>query len=178
MSLRDTMRNYAVPSLFGIAMAGSAYAVSLPLLLWMMPVILGLLLAVPIAMLSSTAGTGRTGRLFRTPEETAPPPVLARANQLAKVSQAIGCPLRELRDDPALREAHLNNLSGVQPRRRGEIDPRLAIARAKIEDAISFDEAVTFLDRGETFAVLNSPGLLKALLSGTGHLSRAELDQH
>jgi membrane glycosyltransferase len=69
-------------------------------------------------------------------------------------------------------------LSGVQPRRRGEIDPRLAIARAKIEDAISFDEAVTFLDRGETFAVLNSPGLLKALLSGTGHLSRAELDQH
>jgi len=178
VSLRDTMRNYAVPSLFGIAMAGSAYAVSLPLLLWMMPVILGLLLAVPIAMLSSTAGTGRTGRLFRTPEETAPPPVLARANQLAKVSHAIGCPLRELRDDPALREAHLNNLSGAQPRRRGEIDPRLAIARAKIEDAISFDEAVTFLDRGETFAVLNSPGLLNALLSGTGDLSRAELDQH
>jgi membrane glycosyltransferase len=172
------MRNYAVPSLFGIAMAGSAYAVSLPLLLWMMPVILGLLLAVPIAMLSSTAGTTRTGRLFRTPEETAPPPVLARANQLAKVSQAIGCPLRELRDDPALREAHLNNLSAAQPRRRGEIDPRLAIARAKIEDAVSFDEAVTFLDRGETFAVLNSPGLLNALLSGTGHLSRAELDQH
>jgi membrane glycosyltransferase len=142
--------------------------VSLPLLLWMMPVILGLLLAVPIAMLSSTAGTRRTGRLFRTPEETTPPPVLTRANQLAAVSQAIGCPLRELRDDPALREAHLNNLSGGPPRRRGEIDPRLAIARAKIEDATSFDEAVAFLDRGETFAVLNSPGLLSALLSGTG----------
>ena len=41
-------------------MAVSAYAVSLPLLLWMMPVILGLLLAIPIAMLSSSAGSGRT----------------------------------------------------------------------------------------------------------------------
>ena len=90
---------------------------------------------------------------------------------------AIGCPLRELRDDPALRAAHLTNLSGAQPRRRGEIDARLAIARAKIEDAISFDEAVAFLDRGETFAVLNSPALLNALLSGTDR-ARAEPDQH
>jgi membrane glycosyltransferase len=178
VSLRDTLRNYAVPSLFGLAMAGSAYAVSLPLLLWMMPVILGLLFAVPIAMLSSTAGTRRTARLFRTPEETTAPPVLARANQLAQVSRAIGCPLRELRDDPALREAHLKSLSGGQPRRRGEIDPCLAIARAKIDDAICFDEAVAFLDRGETFAVLKSPGLLTALLSGTGDFSRAEPDQH
>jgi membrane glycosyltransferase len=177
VSLRDTIRNYAVPSLFGIAMAGSAYAVSLPLLLWMMPVILGLLLAVPIAMLSSTAGK-RKGRLFRTPEESAPPPVLARANQLAKVSQAIGCPLHELRDDPLLREAHLNNLSGGQPRRRGEIDARLAIARAKIEDAISFDEAVAFLDRGETYAVLNSPELLNVLLAGTRRPLTMEPDQH
>jgi membrane glycosyltransferase len=143
----------------------------------MLPVILGLLFAIPIALLSS-GGKRRNRRLFRTPEEIAPPEVLKRANQLANVAQAIGCPLRELRDDPALREAHLNNLSGGQPRRRGEIDARLAIARAKIEDAISFDEAVGFLDRGETFAVLNSSGLLNALLSGTGNLWRAELDQH
>jgi membrane glycosyltransferase len=177
VSTRETMRNYAVPSLFGIAMAASAYAVSLPLLFWMAPVILGLLLAVPIALMSSSAGAKRTRRLFRTPEETAPPPVLVRANQLASGAHEIGCPLRELRDDRALREAHLNNLSGGPPRRRGEIDPRLAIARVKIEDAISFDEAVAFLDRGETFAVLNSPGLLGALLSGTGDVSRAELDK-
>jgi len=146
------------------------------LLLWMMPVILGLLLAVPIAMLSSASGASR--RLFRTPEETAAPPVLARANQLTTMSQPIGCPLRELRDDPVLREAHMNNLSGGQPRRRGVIDARLAIARAKIADAISFDEAVTFLDRGETYAVLNSPELLNALLREPASLSRAEPDQH
>jgi membrane glycosyltransferase len=163
VSSRETMRSYGIPTLFGLAMAISAYAVSLPLLFWMTPVILGLLFAIPIALLSS-GGKSRNRRLFRTPEESAPPLVLKRANQLADVAQTIGSPLRELRDDRALREAHLTNLSGQQPRRRGEIDPRLAIARAKIEDALSFDEAVAFLDRGETFAVLNSAATLETLL--------------
>jgi membrane glycosyltransferase len=172
VSSRETMRSYAMPTLFGLAMAISAYAVSLPLLLWMLPVILGLLFAIPIALLS-LGGKRRDRRLFRTPEETAPPQVLLRANQLAAESRDIRCPLRELRDDAALRASHLTNLSGRQPRRRGEIDPRLAIARAKIEDAISFDEAVGFLDRGETFAVLNSAATLETLLDldrpqGTG----------
>ena len=172
VSSRETMRSYAMPTLFGLAMAISAYAVSLPLLFWMLPVIIGLLFAIPIALLSS-GGKRRDRRLFRTPEETAPPEVLVRANELAKESHDIRCPLRELRDDAALRAAHLNNLSGRQPRRRGEIDPRLAIARAKIEEAHSFDEAVAFLDRGETFAVLNSAATLKTLLdferpAGTG----------
>jgi membrane glycosyltransferase len=169
VSGRDTVRNYAVPTLFGVAMAASAYAVSLPLLLWMMPVILGLLLAVPIALMSSSAGKMRTRRLFRTPEETAPPPVLLRANQLASGEHEIGSPLRELRADPLLREAHLRNLSDQRPRRRGEIDPRLAIARAKIEDAVSFDEAADFLTSGETFAVLNSPAVLDTLLDFETH---------
>ena len=42
VSRRDTVNTYAVPTLVGIAMAVAAYAVSLPLLLWMPPVILGL----------------------------------------------------------------------------------------------------------------------------------------
>jgi membrane glycosyltransferase len=180
VSRRDTIRKYAMPTLFGVAMAASAYAVSLPLLFWMMPVILGLLLAVPIALLSSSAGTKRAPRLFRTPEESSPPPVLVRANQLANVSHAIACPLRELREDPALREAHLNNLSTWRPRKRGEIDHRLAIARAKIEEALSFDDAAAFLDPGETFAVLNSPNILNVLLDleeQDGDIMRPELDK-
>jgi membrane glycosyltransferase len=143
-------------------MAVSAYAVSLPLLLWMMPVILGLLLAVPIATLSSARSTSS---LFKTPEEAAPPQVLLRANELANVAHRIAsCPLLELRRDADLREAHLNNLSGHRPRSRGQVDPHLAIARAKIEDAETFDEASGFLSPREKFAVLNSPAILRALL--------------
>jgi membrane glycosyltransferase len=165
VSRRETARKYSVPTLFGIAMAISAYAVSLPLLLWMTPVILGLLLAVPIATLTSTVGSKRGSRLFGTPEQTAPPRVLMRANELANaLHQTIACSLRALRDDRTLREAHVKNLSAQKPRNRGQIDPHLAIARAKVEDALSFDEALEYLSSRETFALLNSPAVLKLLL--------------
>lgn len=164
VSHRDTVSTYSVPTLAGIAMALAAYAVSLPLLLWMTPVILGLLLSIPIAILSSS-GSKRRFVLFRTPEQTAPPPVLARANELAAAPHSPpACPLHELRRDAVLREAHLNNLSGHQPRKRGEVDPHLAIARAKIEDAETFEEAAGYLSRRETFAVLNAPAILAGLL--------------
>jgi membrane glycosyltransferase len=163
----ETIRKYALPTLFGILMAISAYAVSLPLLLWMAAVIVGLLLAVPIAMLSSTAGSGSTNRrsrLFGTPEQMAPPQVLIRANELTNASrETLACPLHELRNDPVLLRAHLMNLS-IKPRNRGQIDPDLAIARAKIEEANSFDEALDYLNSRETFAVLNSQAILRALL--------------
>jgi membrane glycosyltransferase len=164
VSRDEVLRKYAVPTLFGIAMAASAYAVSLSLLFWMAPVILGLMLAIPMAALTSRVGAKRAAKLFGTPEQAAPPPVLARANELANAShQGVPSPLRELRDDPGLREAHLGNLSGQKPRNRGQIDPHLAIARAKIEDAECFDEALEYLHPRETFAVLNSPGALAAL---------------
>ena len=166
VSREDIVRKYAVPTVFGVAMAISAYAVSLPLLLWMMPVILGLLFAIPLAMLSSSASASSTSSLFRTPEETSPPRVLRRANELANAShRTLSCPLLELRRNAGLREAHFNNLSGPTPRNRGEVDPHLAIARAKIEDAETFVEAAAFLTPREKFAVLTSPTMLGALLA-------------
>jgi len=77
----------------------------------------------------------------------------------------VSCPLLELRRNADLREAHLNNLSGQRPRNRGEVDPHLAIARAKIEDAETFEEAVAFLSPREKFAVLGSQIVLGALLN-------------
>jgi membrane glycosyltransferase len=165
VSYEDTLRKYSLPTLFGIAMAISAYAVSLALLLWMMPVILGLLVAIPLAMLSS-ANARSTSSLFKTPEETSPPQVLLRANELDNtLHRTVCCPLLELHRDADLRAAHLNNLPGPKPRNRGEVDPHLAIARAKIEDAETFDEAAAFLTQREKFAVLNSPTVLGAVLA-------------
>jgi membrane glycosyltransferase len=166
VSREDTLCKYSVPTLFGIAMAISAYAVSFALLLWMMPVIIGLLLAIPIALLSSSASASSTSRLFETPAVTSPPQVLRRANELANAQQqTISCPLLELRRNALLREAHLNNLFDSKPRKRGEVDPHLAIARAKIEDAETFEEAAAFLSPREKFAVLDAPAVLRALLA-------------
>lgn len=165
VSREEILCKYSVPTFFGLAMAISAYAVSLPLLLWMMPVILGLLLAIPLAILSSSGSSEVASSLFKTPEETSPPQVLLRANELANAShRAVSCPLLELRRNADLREAHIDNLSDPRPRNRGEVDPHLAIARAKIDDAGTFEEAVTFLNPRETFATLHSPAILGDLL--------------
>jgi membrane glycosyltransferase len=159
----ELLRKYAWPTLFGIGMAGSAFAVSLPLLLWMAPVILGLLLSIPVAVLSSKLS--KPGPLlFRTPEQASPPQVLVRANELANGSgDAVANPLFELRNEPRLLEVHLMNLPDDKPRSRGKVDPQLAIARAKIEDAETFDEALDYLTPRETFAVLGSSVLLRTL---------------
>jgi membrane glycosyltransferase len=162
-SREELTRKCAAPTLFGVGMAASAFAVSLPLLLWMTPVILGLLLSIPIAMLTSKASNPNS-RLFRTPEERTPPQILVRANELASATgEAVERPLLELRSDPRLLDAHLMNLPRDRSRIRGQINPHLAIARAKIEDAETLDEALGYLTSREEFAVLGSPSILGAL---------------
>src|SRR3569833_133893 len=97
---RELYRKYGLPTLCGVVMAASAYAVSLPLLLWMSPVIIGLLFAVPIGAL--TAGPA-SENLFVTPEDREPPSVLRRANELSALADAgIRPALVELREDAAL----------------------------------------------------------------------------
>ena len=160
----EMIRRYGLPTLFGIAMAAIAYAVSLPLLLWMAPVIAGLLLCIPIALLSSTIFP-ESGLLI-TPEQTAPPDVLVRANELVNDSDHVVVPaLMELGSDRQLLESHLANLPDEKQRIRGQIDPHLAIARAKIEDADNFEEALSFLTTREAVAILNSSTALRAVFA-------------
>jgi membrane glycosyltransferase len=159
---RELYRRYGFPTLCGMAMAAGAYAVSLPLLLWMSPVVVGLFFAVPIGALTARPAPGK---LFATPEETSPPPVLIRANELAASPWAGLQPaLVALRSDPTLLKHHLVSLA--PPCRRGprEVDMHLAIARARIEASCGFGEAAAHLASAETLAVLNDRTLLSAIL--------------
>jgi membrane glycosyltransferase len=158
IAFKEMLSKYATPTLFGVAMAVSAYAVSLPLFLWMTPVIAGLLLSVQVAILTSRSlPAGQRSGFLATPEQNAPPRVLERANELAVAASGYSeSPLHELRSNVPLSETHLETLANQPPRRRGQINPELAIARAKLDDADSFDEAVSFLTKREVFALLNS----------------------
>ena len=71
--------------LLGVTVGLLAFAIDPNLLLWLSPLVAGLVLAVPIAQLSSRRDFGawlRQRRLFLIPEETAPPPVLERARRI------------------------------------------------------------------------------------------------
>ena len=166
IAFKEMLSKYATPTLFGVAMAVSAYAVSLPLFLWMTPVIAGLLLSVQVAILTSRSlPAGQRSGFLATPEQNAPPRVLERANELAVAASGYSeSPLHELRSNVPLSETHLETLANQPPRRRGQINPELAIARAKLDDADFFDEAVSFLNKREVFALLNSGSDLRRLM--------------
>ncbi|MBI5263548.1 MAG: glucans biosynthesis glucosyltransferase MdoH [Bradyrhizobium sp.] len=151
----EICRKLAIPTLCGIVMAICAYAVSLPLLLWMSPVIIGLTLAIPMGVVTSAPVT--MGRLFVTPEDRAAPPILVRARELASGSPSdVTSALVELRQNPELLKWHSSSLGPEKRTKSDRIDVDLAIARAKLDDADTFEEAVGLLSRRETLAVLKN----------------------
>ena len=166
LPIREVLRKYAMPTVVGLVMAISAYAVSLPLFLWMTPVILGLLLSVPVALFFSQPPVAQEKpSLFGTPEQNKPPRVLQRANALMMQAPAYSDdPMHELHHNDALFAAHVSTLANQPPRPRGNVDFNLAVARTKIEDAASQVEAAGYLSRQETYAVLGNAALLTALM--------------
>ena len=85
--LREITRRHAWHTVVGVLIGVAAGLASPWLLLWMSPIILGLVLAIPLSALTARADAGQLARrlgLFRIPEEVAPPPVLAeRARRLS-----------------------------------------------------------------------------------------------
>ena len=160
----EVARKLLGPTLTGIVMSAAAYSISVPLLLWMSPVLLGLLLSIPVGLLTSMrlAGPG----VLATPEDLAPPVVVARAAALARAPRLVAGPaLRRLRDDADLRALHLAQLAPAPLRKGGRVDPALATARAKIEACETLDDAMGWLDARETRALLGDPGLLGRTLA-------------
>ena len=161
------VRLYRWHTAFGVTLAVASYLVSPFLLAWMSPVVIGQALAIPLALLTSSAAAGqglRRAGLLRIPEEAAPPAVLREAGAIA-VSFGRGVPgdaLRRLRDDGALRAVHLALLPAG--RRRSE-SPVLATGLAKLEEAASLEEASASLTRPERAAVLGDRAGIERLLA-------------
>ncbi|HRO58763.1 MAG TPA: glucans biosynthesis glucosyltransferase MdoH [Burkholderiaceae bacterium] len=152
-------RHYAGHTLFGVLLGIAAYAVSWSLFLWMSPVILGLLLAIPLAALTADARLGRGLRrlgLLLVPEESAPPPILVRANALAaELESALpaGDAIALLATCPELVAAHAEMIE-ARPRRRGEIDTELVIGLARLDEIETPQELREMLSVRELSALL------------------------
>jgi membrane glycosyltransferase len=165
---RAIIRRYWRHTALGLLLGGVAWAVSPYLALWMLPVVLGLALAIPLVALTGQRTAGLALRrlgLLRTPEELEPPGVLARAMELSHRADAArdAEPVTRLLDDAALLAAHRRMLP---PPRRAGIDPMdvaLLIGRAKLDEAASLEAAWAGLTRAERAAVLADKAALERL---------------
>ncbi|MDR3536128.1 MAG: glucans biosynthesis glucosyltransferase MdoH [Acetobacteraceae bacterium] len=156
---RDTVRAYRRHTLLGLVLGGIAWAVSPYLAVWMLPVVLGLALAIPLAAWTGQRRAGQALRrlgLLRIPEEVAPPPVLLRATALQRELAATApAGLRQLLGDAALLAAHRAMLP---PPRRPRLDPPdvpLLVGRTKLAEAECLDEGWATLTPAERLACLS-----------------------
>jgi membrane glycosyltransferase len=163
----DIVRRHRWHTLLGMVTGIAAFLIATSLFLWMSPTILGLLLAIPLSWLSGKLGAGlalkRLGLLL-TPEETRPPIIAQRANDLQSRNATFGFDkadaLAALYENPSLREQHEAMLPPGTPRRRGEIETERALAEAKLVDAETIDEALAWLKPRERMVVLHDKALL------------------
>jgi membrane glycosyltransferase len=138
-----------------------------PLLAWVSPALLGLLLAVPLSRASGSAFLGRTLSRFgllRTPEEVQLPALLVRRMEL--VAKAHELPQDGLRYLARNREARLAHIEGNLPRPLdppGQPDPNAFTSQQKLADARSLEEALEWLTRIERVEVAGSARMLNQL---------------
>jgi membrane glycosyltransferase len=176
---RDTLRQYLPHTLTGLGLAYLSWLVSVPLLLWMSPVVIGLALAAPLAWFTARLGVGRALRrlgILRTPEETMPPDALLAVQRLTPLLAPTPMDgIERLFSDTALLAAHRAMLP--PPRQAGEaFDPALLVGLAKLQEAGSLAEAG--LTRAERAAVLgDAAGLqrLAMLMPGAAAAGSAQL---
>ena len=158
--LRLIWRQYWRFMVSGLVLAGAAYAVSPALFLWMTPVLLGLVLTVPLVVVTGSQGLGlglRRLGLLRITEERTPSGVMVRA---AEWQAAFAAPsesgVSHLLRDPDLMRTHEAMLPPARQPGRDPIDVPLLVGLAKLAEAETLQAALSALSKQETAAVLGS----------------------
>ena len=170
LPLGAVVRLYWRHTLFGLLFGVAAYLVSPFLAAWMLPVVLGLALAVPLAVLTARRDLGLLLRrlgLLAIPEEAAPPTALHRAGVLLRELRGVSVEAEattRLARDPALLEAHRRMLPPPRRPREGPPDATLLVGLARAAEAESLEDALAGLTRAEKAAVLGDAGGLDRLV--------------
>ncbi|MEM7578190.1 MAG: glucans biosynthesis glucosyltransferase MdoH, partial [Planctomycetota bacterium] len=151
----------------GLAALAVVWLAAPSLLMWSLPVLVGLVFAVPIAKLMSSASAGawlRDRGLLLIPEESMQPRVLQRFNQALRRTGALReraadvDPRDRVIADPALLKLHLNILADNDEPRPLPEDFLLDVATEK-----AVNHGIADLPRDAQSAILSSPESLARL---------------
>jgi membrane glycosyltransferase len=163
----EALRYHMRDTLIAAMTAAILWFLSPPLLAWVSPALLGLLIAIPLSRASGSRAIGgalsKLG-LLRTPEEIDAPALVRRRSEL--LAQARALPEDGLKYLARNREARLAHVEGNLPRPAdppGQPDPNAFTARQKLLDAHSLEEALGWLTRIERVEVAGSEQLLNLL---------------
>ncbi len=160
--------------LAGALLAWAAWYVSVDILLFLCPVVSGLLFAVPISLAAGSRKVGRSVRrtgLLRTPEEGSRPAIeraAVRTRAIHRFALAEGQDIRTFLADLSRRRHHLAIVDSPRHRRPGDVDAVEAVVAAKVSEATTLDEALDFLRPEEQAVALGTLALFERLSTLSG----------
>jgi membrane glycosyltransferase len=154
-------RMFGAHTIVGLAAAVFLYVYAPHSFGWFLPLLAGLVLSIPLVVVTSSQALGedlRQDRLFLVPSESRGLPILDRAHRLAAEPGAAKDDVRRLvLEDPSVRALHLALLAGSpspEPANREKLAALLTSARRRETAGFS---------REDWTALLSDPESLKAL---------------
>jgi len=150
----------ALPTSIGLAMALSAYVVSLPLLPLDGPVILGLWLRHSDRNVCSRVFGSNSDCSYSRTNRT--PRLLVRANELASAPHEHAAPRSSNCETTGNSWRTISPICPMTSAASAARSIRIGDCTRKIEEAETFDEVLGYLKAREAYAVLHSPTLLRA----------------
>jgi membrane glycosyltransferase len=162
-------RRHWLQTLSGLVVSGVLLYVSPPLFLWMSPALLGLVLALPLSAASGSVVLAKIARFLgclTVPEEVAVPRVIAARDEAeARLEELLdGVTIERLLSDEIARQRHFAAVQPRPPATRGHPDVMFITARAKLGDAHTAAEALSWLSPPERMAVLGDRDLFHVLV--------------
>jgi len=159
ISWRTLLLRHSIHMITGIVMTTALLWLASPLLYWMLPTIIGLLLVLPLSALSGSTALGKGllfCRLLRIAEEAAVPlPMQQKLDFIQRYGEIIqASSLQTLLNNDHARHIHFNVAGAPPVPVRGQPDLHALSARVKIVDASCREEALQWLAVKERMAIL------------------------
>ncbi|MBT0585197.1 glucans biosynthesis glucosyltransferase MdoH [Alteromonas oceanisediminis] len=161
-------RQHVWHTAIGVATTGLLYYYSPALLIWLSPTLAGLILAIPLAGLSGSkrfaSGLKSLGILNIPEDVTECTEMQLRERYGKSLAQMIASVnIRTLLQDEAQQRAHFSLASKLPPAPRGEPHIHYLSACAKIDDADTSEEALSWLNNDEKLTILSDRQLFQGL---------------
>lgn len=169
LPLSQVIRRHRLHVATGLGLALVGWGISRHMLAWLSPAILGMVLAVPLSVLTGSSRLGRVAKhlgLLRTPEEGHPPPIDREAEAVLPLYREAldrAPDLAAIATDRELLARHLALVDRVPPAPRGQVDAVEAVAEHRIRAARTLEEALELLAPPERARVQSVPALLERL---------------
>ena len=154
----------------GATLTATLLVYSPPLLIWLAPILVGLILSIPLSALSGSRGLAKCLRwlgILSIPEEVNQPDIVTQRDKFVDDfnAQLQTLDMRTLIENSKMQNRHFSMLS-VPPKPQRGMPPMDKIsAEYKIKDAHSIDEAISWLTNKEKLSVLSHRELLESLLT-------------